>query len=193
MTREEALKILDEWVTKPFSRKHMLAVESCMRAYARKFGEDEEKWGIAGLLHDADWDTFPDEHPKKIVTLLKEKGEEEIAQAIASHGDMGGQYLDKDGRPRFTERKSLMDKVLYASDEITGFIMAVSYVRPNGMEDLEAKSVKKKLKDKAFAAQVNREEIYKGAEELSINFDEHLQFVLETMRTIQKDLQKDSV
>ncbi|MBN1916131.1 HD domain-containing protein [Candidatus Dojkabacteria bacterium] len=190
MTRDEALKILDTWSTKPFSKKHMLAVEECMRSYARKFGKDEEKWGIAGLLHDADWDSFPDEHPKKIVALLREKGEEEIAQAVAGHGDMSEQYLDKDGNPRFTERKTLMDKALYACDEITGFIMAVSYVRPNGIADIEPKSVKKKLKDKAFAAQVNREEIYKGAEELGIDFDKHLQFVIEAMKLIQSQLAK---
>ncbi len=184
MTRDEAIKILDDWVTKDFSRKHMLAVEASMRAYAKKFGEDEEKWGLAGLLHDADWDSFPAEHPKKIVALLKEKGEDEMAQAIASHGN------DHDGSDRFTKRESKMDQTLYACDEITGFIMAVSYVRPNGMADLEPKSVKKKLKDKGFAAQVNREEIYEGAETLGVDLDEHIQFVLEAMKTIQAQLAK---
>jgi len=185
MTREEALKILDQWVTKPFSRKHMLAVEACMRAYAKKFGEDEEKWGLSGLLHDADWDSFPDEHPAKIVELLKEKGEPEMAQAIASHGNNSPAYGN-----RFSERKELMDKALYACDEITGFVMAVSYVRPNGMSDLEVSSVKKKLKDKGFAAQVNREEIYEGAELLGVPFDQHLAFVIDSMKTIQDQLAK---
>lgn len=186
MNRDEAIKILDEWVTKDFSRKHMLAVEACMRAYAKKFGENEDKWSLAGLLHDADWDSFSDEHPKKIVELLKEKGEEEVAQAVASHGNNSEEY----GKDRFTERKSQMDKTLFACDEITGFIMAVSYVRPNGLSDLKPKSVKKKLKDKNFAAQVSREEIYEGAEELGIEFDEHLLFVIEAMKGIRDQLKK---
>ncbi len=186
MTRNDALKILDQWVTKPFSKKHMLAAEACMRAYARKFGEDEEKWGLAGLLHDADWDSFPTVHPAEIVKLLREKGEEDLAHAIASHGD------DREGETRrFEKRETLMDKALFACDEITGFIMAVSYVRPNGIDDLEAKSVKKKLKDKGFAAQVSREDIYNGATELGVDFDEHVAFVLEAMKGIKDQIKKD--
>jgi predicted hydrolase (HD superfamily) len=152
-----------------------------MRAYARKFGEDEEKWAIVGLLHDFDYEKFPtpDQHPWVGSKILEERGyPEDIRKAILGHADYTG-----------VPRDTLMAKVLYACDELCGFITAVALVRPNKkLEEVTVESVKKKLKDKAFARSVNREDIYKGAEELGIPLDEHIQFVIDAMKSIADKL-----
>jgi predicted hydrolase (HD superfamily) len=184
-TRDEAIKILNEMVKNDNLKQHMYCVEACMRAYARKYGEDEEKWGITGLLHDADWEKFPEQHPKEIVKQLRDSNvDEDIAHAIASHGDDGEEY----GFGRFEKRESLLDKALFACDELAGFIIAVARVRPNGLDDLKSKSVKKKLKDKAFAAQVSRDDIENGAKELGIELNDHIEFMINALKEIQNDL-----
>ncbi|HID38225.1 MAG TPA: HDIG domain-containing protein [Calditrichaeota bacterium] len=172
MTRNEALNILQEYTKSESLLKHAYAVEAVMRAYAQKYGEDEELWGIMGLLHDFDYEMYPDEHPMKGSEILREKGvSEEIRTAILGHADFSG-----------VPRETLMAKVLYAVDELSGFITAVTLVRPNkALSEVKMKSVKKKLKDKSFAAKVNREEITKGAEELGVDFSEHVEFVIKAM------------
>lgn len=172
MTREEALDILKEYTKTDSLLKHAYAVEAAMRAYAKKYGEDEELWGVVGLLHDFDYEKFPDEHPMKGSEILKEKGvSEEIRTAILGHADFSG-----------VPRETLMAKTLYAVDELCGFISAVTLVRPTkSVSDVKVKSVKKKMKDKSFAAKVNRDEIRQGAEELGVDFDEHVQFVVQAM------------
>jgi putative nucleotidyltransferase with HDIG domain len=180
-TYEDALKLLFEYTESENLRKHAFAVESAMRAYARKFGEDEEKWAIVGLLHDFDYEKFPtpDQHPWVGSKILEERDyPEDIRKAILGHADYTG-----------VPRDTLMAKVLYACDELCGFITAVALVRPNKkLEEVTVESVKKKLKDKAFARSVNREDIYKGAEELGIPLDEHIQFVIEAMKSIADKL-----
>jgi len=180
-TYEDALKLLFEYTESENLRKHAFAVESAIRAYARKFGEDEEKWAIVGLLHDFDYEKFPtpDQHPWVGSKILEERGyPEDIRKAILGHADYTG-----------VPRDTLMAKVLYACDELCGFITAVALVRPNKkLEEVTVESVKKKLKDKAFARSVNREDIYKGAEELGIPLDEHIQFVIEAMKSIADKL-----
>ena len=169
MNREESWKLLCEWTESDALRKHMLAVEAAMRAYARKFGADEEKWGITGLLHDMDYEKHPtpDEHPMVGVRELESRGyPEDVLHAIKGHAD----YLD-------VPRDTLMAKTLYAVDELSGFIVACALVRPEGLEGLKARSVRKKLKQKSFAAAVNREDIVRGAEELGVDFNEHIEFV----------------
>ena len=172
MTREEAHTILTEFTKSESLLKHAYAVEAAMRAYAQKYGEDEELWGVVGLLHDFDYEMFPDEHPMKGSEILKEKGvSEEIRTAILGHADFSG-----------VPRETLMAKVLYAVDELSGFITAVTLVRPTkALSDVKVKSVKKKMKDKSFAAKVNREEIRRGAEELGVDFAEHVEFVIKAM------------
>ncbi len=172
MTREEAHAILTEFTKSESLLKHAYAVEAAMRAYAQKYGEDEELWGAVGLLHDFDYEMFPDEHPMKGSEILKEKGvSEEIRTAILGHADFSG-----------VPRETLMAKVLYAVDELSGFITAVTLVRPTkALSDVKVKSVKKKMKDKSFAAKVNREEIRRGAEELGVDFAEHVEFVIKAM------------
>jgi len=177
MNREDAWKLVCEYTKSESLRKHMLAVEAAMRAYARKFGEDEEKWGIVGLLHDFDYERWPNppDHPLKGAEILKEKGyPEDVIYAIKSHAD----YIED------CPRKSLMDKALYACDELAGFITAVALLRPTGITDLTAKSVLKKMKQKSFAAGVNREDIVRGAEELGVDLKEHIQFVIDAMKQI---------
>lgn len=180
-TYEDALKLLFEYTESENLRKHAFAVEAVMRAYARKFGEDEEKWAIVGLLHDFDYEKFPtpDQHPWVGSKILEEKGyPEDIRKAILGHADYTG-----------VPRDTLMAKVLYACDELCGFITAVALVRPNKkLEEVTVESVKKKLKDKAFARSVNRNDIYKGAEELGIPLDEHIQFVIDAMKSIADKL-----
>ncbi len=180
-TYEDALKLLFEYTESENLRKHAFAVESAMRAYARKFGEDEEKWAIVGLLHDFDYEKFPssEQHPWVGSKILEERGfPEDIRKAILGHADYTG-----------VPRDTLMAKVLYACDELCGFITAVALVRPNKkLEEVTVESVKKKLKDKAFARSVNRDDIYKGAEELGIPLDEHIQFVIDAMRSIADKL-----
>lgn len=177
MDRTRALAIVDQWVTKDFTRTHLFATEAVMRAYARRFGADEDVWGLAGLLHDADWDTFPDEHPARIVAVLREEGLTALAQAIASHGNNGPVIGN-----RFVPRQSQLDHALFACDEITGFVMAVALVRPTKLDGLEPKSVKKKLKDKAFAAAVSRDDIAAGPQPLGLDLDDHLRVVIAAMQ-----------
>ena len=182
ITREQALEVLDELIKNENLKKHMYCVEAGMRFYAKEFGEDEEKWGLAGLLHDADWEKYPKEHPGKIIEKLKEIGvDEDIIYAISSHGnsgDYGDNHFD------FQPRKSLMDKALFAVDELSGFVIACALVRPDKLDSLKPKSVKKKLKDKKFAAQVSREDIYQGVEELSIELDEHIENIIEVLKGV---------
>jgi putative nucleotidyltransferase with HDIG domain len=174
MDRRNAVLLMEEWTESDSLRKHMLAVEVAMRAYARKFGEDEEKWGVTGLLHDMDYEKHPtpDEHPMVGVRELERRGyPEDVLHAIKGHAD----YL---GVPRDTS----MSKTLYAVDELSGFIVACALVRPEGLEGLKAKSVRKKMKQKSFAAAVNREDIVRGAEELGVDLNEHIEFVAGALR-----------
>jgi putative nucleotidyltransferase with HDIG domain len=181
MNREEALAIVNQYVSNPNLVKHMLAVEAAMRFYARKFGEDEEKWGVTGLLHDFDWEVHPtmEEHPAAGEPILRDLSvPEEIIRAVQSHASHTG-----------VPRETLMEKALFACDEITGLITAVALVRPSkALFDLKAKSVKKKWKDKSFAAGANREEIEQGAAELGIDLWEHVQNVIKAMDAIAEDL-----
>ena len=162
------------WTESDSLRKHMLAVEAAMRAYARRFGEDEEMWGITGLLHDMDYEKHPtpDEHPMVGVRELESRGyPEDVIHAIKGHAD----YLD-------VPRDTLMSKTLYAVDELSGFIVACALMRPEGLENMKAKSVRKKMKQKSFAAAVNRDDIVRGAEELGVDLNEHIEFVAEALR-----------
>ncbi len=174
MNREESWELLREWTESDSLLKHMLAVEAAMRAYARKFGEDEERWGITGLLHDMDYEKHPTpaEHPTVGVAELERRGyPEDIRRAILSHAD----YLD-------VPRETPMEKTLYAVDELSGFVVACALVRPERLEGLKAKSVRKKMKQKSFAASVNREDITSGAEELGVDLNEHIDFVVAALR-----------
>ncbi len=181
MNRNDSVNLLYEYTKSAGLRKHALAVEAAMRAYARKFGEDEEKWGTVGLLHDFDYEKYPslEEHPEKGAEILQQKGyPDDVIYAIKSHSDRIG-----------LERKSRMDKTLYAVDELTGFLVAVALVRPSkSIMDVKVSSVKKKFKDKAFARGVKREDIFKGAEDLGIDLNEHIAFVIEAMKGIAKEL-----
>ena len=175
MNYQEALDLTHEYTKNEALRKHMYAVEAAMRAYARKFGEDEEKWAIVGILHDFDYEMYPTapDHPAKGSEILKEKGyPEDVRRAILGHAA----YMNV---PRDTK----VAHVLYACDELCGFISACSVVRPNKIADLEVSSVKKKLKDKAFARNVSREDIQQGIQELGIPLEEHIQFVIDAMRS----------
>src|SRR3712207_3819322 len=174
MNREESYGLLREWTQSDSLLKHMLAVEAAMRAYARKFGEDEEKWGITGLLHDMDYEKHPtpDEHPMVGVRELEKRGyPEDVLRAINGHAD----YLD-------VSRDTLMARTRYAVDELSGFIVACALVRPEGLEGLKAKSVRKKMKQKSFAAAVNRDDMVRGAEELGVDLNEHIEFVAGALR-----------
>jgi putative nucleotidyltransferase with HDIG domain len=181
MNRNEAYKIVTEYVKNPNLIKHMLAVEAAMRWYARKFGEDEEKWAITGLLHDFDWEIHPtmEEHPLAGEPILREHAvPEEIIHAVLSHATHTG-----------IPRETLMEKALFACDEVTGLITAVALVRPSkALYDLKVKSVKKKWKDKSFASGANREEMEQGAEEFGIDLWEHVSNVIEAMNEIAADL-----
>jgi predicted hydrolase (HD superfamily) len=180
MTYIDALNLMHEYTKNDSLRKHMYAVESAMRAYARKFREDEEMWAIVGVLHDFDYEMYPTipEHPLKGSEILKEKGySDDVRNAILSHASFTS-----------VARESLMSKVLYACDELCGFITAVAIIRPNKIADLEVPSVKKKLKDKAFAKNVSREDIELGAKELGIPFDDHIKFIIEAMKTHKERL-----
>ena len=179
-TRDEASALLLEYTKNDALLKHMYAVEAAMRAYARKFGEDEERWGIAGLLHDFDYERYPapPDHPTKGSEVLREKGyDDEIREAILGHAPYTG-----------VARTSRMAKALYACDELCGFVMACALVRPNRLTDLEASSVRKKLKDKAFARNVNRDDIAQGTAELGVDLNEHITFVIGAMRGISAEL-----
>ena len=169
MNRDEAWELMCDWTEGDSLRKHMLAVEAAMRAYARRFGEDEEKWAVTGLLHDMDYEKHPtpDEHPMVGVRELESRGyPEDVLHAIKGHAD----YLD-------VPRDTLMSKTLYAVDELSGFIVACALMRPEGLENMKAKSVRKKMKQKSFAAAVNRDDIVRGAEELGVDLNEHIEFV----------------
>src|SRR5438094_2668545 len=174
--RQAAWELLCQYTKSESLRKHALAVEACMRAYARRFGEDEEKWGVVGLIHDFDYELYPNapDHPLKGSEILKEQGyPEDIRRAILGHADYTG-----------VPRDTLMAKALFASDELAGFITACALVRPDRIQSLEAKSVRKRMKDKAFARSVSREDITKGAEDLGVPLDEHIEFCIEAMRAI---------
>lgn len=178
-SREDALQLLESWVENEGLRNHMRCVEAAVRFYARRFSADEEQWGLAGLLHDLDWEKHPEEHPLRAVEVLRERGcSEEVLHAILAH------------RHGFTgvAPESQLDKVLLACDEITGLVTASALVRPNGIDDLEAKSVRKKMKDAAFARGVDREEVKQGAELLGVELGEHIQNVIEAMRPIAREL-----
>jgi putative nucleotidyltransferase with HDIG domain len=181
MNRNDALAIVHKYVKNTNLIKHMLAVEAAMRFYAQMYGADEEKWAVTGLLHDFDWEIHPtmEEHPLAGEPILREhQVPEEIIRAVLSHADHTG-----------IPRETLMEMVLYACDEITGLITAVALVRPSrALYDLKAKSVKKKWKDKSFAAGANREEIEQGAAELGIDLWEHVTNVINAMNTIAEDL-----
>lgn len=181
MNRDEALKLLHQYTSKDGLLKHALAVEAVMKAYAKKFGENPEVWGVVGLLHDFDYEKYPsmETHPYKGAEILRTKGvDEEWIQAILSHASHTG-----------VPRNSLMAKTLFAVDELCGFITAVAYVRPNKkLDEVKVKSVKKKLKDKAFARQVNRDEISEGALLLNIPLDDHIDFTIKAMNTVSEAL-----
>ena len=180
MKREDALSLLKQYTKSDALLKHMYAVEAAMRAYARRLGEDEEKWGIVGLLHDFDYEMYPTapDHPVKGSEILKAQGyPEDVRKAILGHGTYTG-----------VPRDTGMAKTLYACDELCGFIMACAVIRPNKIADLEVSSVKKKLKDKGFARNVSREDIQQGCAELNVPQDEHIQFVIQAMRAIAPDL-----
>ncbi len=181
MTREEALAIVHEFVKNENLVRHMLAVEAAMRFYAEKYGEDPDVWGIAALLHDFDWEIHPtlEGHPQKGVPILRARGVPEIyCRAVLSHAEHTG-----------VKRESLMEKALFACDEITGLITATALVRPSkSISDLKVKSVKKKWKNKSFAAGANRDEIAQGAEEFGIDLWEHMGNVISAMQGISNDL-----
>ena len=186
MNHEEALALMHEYTPSDALRKHMYAVEAAMRAYARKYGEDEERWGIVGILHDFDYERYPnndrsptEEHPSAGVKVLRERGyPDDVCEAIMGHADYTG-----------VPRTSLMAKTLYAVDELCGFLVACTLVRPSkSFQDLKVKSVKKKLKDKGFARAVNRDEVRQGAEQADLPLDEHIQFVIEALRPVEKKL-----
>jgi putative nucleotidyltransferase with HDIG domain len=178
--REQAWDTLTRYTQSEALRRHALAVEAAVRAYARKFGEDEELWGVVALLHDFDYEIHPtlDKHPQDGAPILREEGyPEEVVEAILSHAE----HL---AMPRDT----LLKKTLFACDELAGFVHACGLVRPTGLEGLEPKSVKKKLKQPSFAAGVHRGEVYRGAEELEVDLDEHIRTVVEAMRPIAGEL-----
>ncbi|HET9984734.1 MAG TPA: HD domain-containing protein [Longimicrobiales bacterium] len=178
-SRDEAVELLHAWVDNAGLRNHMRAVEVAVRSYARRYGQDEELWGLAGLLHDLDWEKYPDEHPLRAVEELRSRGyPEEVLHAILAH------------RHDFThvEPETPLDRTLLACDELTGLITATALVRPTGIEGLEPKSVKKKMKDRTFAAGVDREEVVRGAELLGVDFDEHVANVIAAMREIAPEL-----
>jgi predicted hydrolase (HD superfamily) len=177
MTRPEALAILQSLTKSESLLRHMRTVELVMEAYARKLGENPEQWAIAGLLHDADYEAFPDQHPNVIVDKLKALGENEIAHAISAH------YTHWN-----VPYETSLDKALIACDEITGFIVACCQVRPDGIQSLETKSVLKKLKDKGFAAKVDRYEVSKGAELFGVELADHVTFIIETLRQNRQEL-----
>jgi len=175
MDRQQALEILHEFTKSENLRKHALAVEACVTAYARKLGEDEEKWSVTALLHDFDWEIHPmlPDHPTKGAAILAERGvSDEIRRAILSHADFTG-----------VRRQSPLERTLFACDELAGFITAVSYVKPHrSVFEVDAPSVRKKMKDKAFARSVNREDILNGARELGVDLDEHIVFCVTAMQ-----------
>ncbi|MEA2275103.1 MAG: hypothetical protein QOC78_63 [Solirubrobacteraceae bacterium] len=184
LSREDAWDLLTEWVQSESLRRHCLAVEASMRAYARHRGEDEELWGVVGLLHDMDYERHPDldtGHPRMALAELESRDVDPVVvRAIASHADFLG-----------VSRDSPLERTLYAVDELSGFVLACAYVRPEGLDGMTPKSVKKKLKQPSFAAAVNRDDVRAGAEELGVDFDEHVAFVIAALaeRTDELGLQ----
>lgn len=181
MNRDDAYALVCQYTSSESLIRHMLAVEAATRAYARKFGEDENKWGIVGLLHDFDYERWPNppDHPLKGSEILAEQGySEEVIYAIKSHADYMNDF----------PRVSLLDKALYACDELAGFITAVAKVRPEGIQGMKSKSVRKKMKQKTFAAAIKREDIISGAEDLEVELNEHIQFVIDAMSEIADEL-----
>ena len=179
-TRDDAWNLLCEYTKGESLRKHALAVEAVMRAYARRLQQDENTWGLVGMLHDFDYEMYPNppDHPLKGSEILRDRGyDEDIRRAILGHANYTG-----------VPRDTLLARGLYACDELTGFVVACALVRPNGIWDLESKSVKKKLKDKAFARTVNRDEVYQGAEELSVDLGEHIDFIIASLREVAPDV-----
>ena len=181
MDRQTTIEFLQDYVKTDTLMKHLLAVEAAMRAYAREFGEDEERWGVAGLVHDFDWEIVPtpEEHPTFGANILRERGfSEDIVRAVLTHGDHTG-----------LQRETPMERTLFAVDELSGFVRAVTLVRPSkSLEDVTPRSVRQKMKDKAFARDVNREDIIKGAEEMGVDLDEHMSFVIESLKPVAADL-----
>lgn len=184
--REQTLALMHEYTASDSLRKHMLAVEGAMRAYAARFGEDEERWGTAGLIHDFDYERFPnnahsptEEHPSEGVRVLRARGyPDDILEAILGHAH----YTN-------TPRQSKMAKTLFAVDELTGLITATALVRPTkSVHEVDARSVRKKMKDKAFARGVNRDDVINGAQELGVDLDEHISFVIGSMQARAADL-----
>jgi putative nucleotidyltransferase with HDIG domain len=171
LSRDEAWTLFCEWTASDSLRRHVLAVEAAMRAYARRFGEDEDMWGITGLLHDLDYERYPDletGHPRHAIAELERLGyPEEVVRGVASHADFLG-----------VPRETPMEKALFAVDELTGFVAAVAYVRPEGIHGMTPKSVRKKMKQPSFAAAVDRDELRAGADGLGVDFDEHVAFVI---------------
>lgn len=173
ITYEQAVAKLHEWTDSPALRCHARAVEAAMRLASHRYGvnEDETQWAMTGLLHDADYDRWPDQHPQLIVAWLREQGEPAIAQAVVAHFSLAD-----------LPELSNLDKGLLACDELAGFIMACCMVRPDGIHSLAPSSVKKKLKDKSFAAKVNRNDVYQGAERLGVNLNDHIQLVIDALK-----------
>ena len=184
LSRDEAWDLFCSWTESESLRRHVLAVEAAMRAYARRFGEDEELWGLVGMLHDLDYERYPDletGHPRMALEEFRRQGfSEEFVRAVASHAD----FLE-------VSRDSLLEKTLYAVDEFSGFVMACAFVRPEGIHGMTPKSVKKKMKTPAFAAAVNREELRAGAAELGVDFDEHVAFVISALEERSGELGLD--
>jgi putative nucleotidyltransferase with HDIG domain len=185
ISRQAAWDLLCEWTESDSLRRHMLAVEAAMRAYAPRFDGDVELWGLTGLLHDLDYERYPnleDGHPRHAIAELRRRGyPEELVRAVASHADFMG-----------VPRESAMERSLYAVDELSGFILACAYVRPEGLVGMTPKSVKKKLRQPSFAAAVNREELVQGSEELGVEFDEHLETVIAALAERREELMPPS-
>jgi putative nucleotidyltransferase with HDIG domain len=190
-SRSDALSLMESFTASPSLRKHMLAVEAAMRAYAGKFAEDEERWGLAGLLHDFDYERFPndahsatEEHPSEGVRILRANGyPDDVLEAILGHATYTG-----------VPRTTMMAKTLFAVDELTGLVTATALVRPSkSVHEVDAKSVRKKMKDKAFARGVSREDVTLGAQELGVDLDEHVQFVIDAMKARAKELGLDGL
>jgi putative nucleotidyltransferase with HDIG domain len=181
VSRQEAWNLLCEWTQSASLRRHALAVETAMRAYAPRFDGDPDLWGVTGLLHDLDYERYPDlgtGHPRQGIAELEARGyPAELVRAVASHADFMG-----------VPRETPMEKALYAVDELSGFVLAVAYVRPDGLQGMTPKSVKKKLKQPSFAAAVNREDLTRGAADLGVDFDEHLALVIGALAERSEEL-----
>jgi putative nucleotidyltransferase with HDIG domain len=184
LSRDQAWDLFRSWTESESLRRHVLAVEAAMRAYAARFGEDEEQWGLVGMLHDLDYERYPDletGHPRMALEEFERLGfSDEFVRAVASHADA----LE-------VSRDSLMEKTLFAVDELCGFVMACAYVRPEGIHGMTPKSVKKKMKTPAFVAAINREELREGADLLGVDFDEHLTFVIAALEQRSAELALD--